>query len=596
MAIIFLSDGAGGIAQTPTAIISLYNGPKSGTVTVDTGVKEHGYSSFVHNGAASAYIARLACLADAGRRISMRTRFSAFPATNSGILRLLQGTATAAEVRLNSSGNLLLYAGASGGVLQATGTTVLSTSTWYRISLAYTITNASVSEWRVYLDGVLELTASNPASQVTGTNNLRIGWTGTTPGSGRLMYHQDLYIDDDTSLTDPGDIRVTNKRPTGTGSNNAFDTLGGTSANRWDAVAERPSGTTNYWRHQASSSVIEEYTVEAASAGDDDLTGKTIIDWSPWVYWKIATSAGTTNKMVVDGTLANIVSTATSTQWQTSEAAAGSTSYPSSDAVGLQSTGNANDIYLAGCGVFIAYTTSTSASVTVPLATIAGQAYAATIQVRVNGALTTGAVDAIAPTITNISPPVNVSVPVATIGGDAFAATIRIRINGDLATGALAAPTPAMDDSVPAPVATVSGQSYAATIQVRVNGALATGALSAIAPTIAISTDIAVPVATIAGQSYAATIRIKINGALATGTFSASIPLISIGGTPLDGQFSATLVIDRSLGGALVLEEAFLGTPSLEHPLGGAVSIGDPWEALMYTGDAWTGNLEVGET
>ncbi len=365
--IIFMSDGVGGLGITPVATTSLYNGVKSGTVGVQTTIKEHGYGSFDHNSAASAsaYIARLACLADAGRRISVRMRFDALPASTTGIIRPLTGTATVAEVRLDSAGKLRLYAGASGGVLQATGATTLSTSTWYQISLAYTITNASVSEWRVYLNGALELTASNPASQVTGSNNLRIGWTGTSPGSNKHMYHQDLFIDDGTDLADPGDISVTNKRPSGTGSNNAFDTLGGTSANRWDAVAERPSGTTNYWRHAASTSVIEEYTVEAASAGDDDLTGKTILGWAPWVYWKITAAAGTSNQMIANGSTVSIVSSSSSTQYQTNEVIVASTSYPSSDAVGLQSTGNANDIYLAGCGVFIAYTAgSTSVPVT----------------------------------------------------------------------------------------------------------------------------------------------------------------------------------------------------------------------------------------
>ena len=359
MAVIFISDGAGGLGITPVATTSLYNGPKSGSVEVSTSVKEHGYGSFVHDsaGGVSAYINRLACLADAGRRISMRVRFSAFPTTTSTIIRPLTGTSTLAEIRLDSSGNLRLYAGASGAALQATGTTVLSINTWYRITLSYTITNASTSEWRVYLDGALELTASNPASQPTGSNNLRIGWTGNNPGTSKLMYHQDLYIDDGTGLDDPGDIRVTSKRPAGTGASNAFDTVVGASANRWTAVSEMPATTTNMWRQAGSSQVAEQYTVQAASVGDDDITGKDIVCWAPWVYWSIVAAGGSTLvSMYADGSLVGLTSTSGSNVFQTMESIVASTSYPSgNDDVGLRSTGTTVDTNLAECGIFIAY-------------------------------------------------------------------------------------------------------------------------------------------------------------------------------------------------------------------------------------------------
>jgi hypothetical protein len=368
MAVIFISDGAGGLGITPIAATGLYNGPKSGSVEVSTSVKEHGYGSFVHDsaGGLSAYINRLACLSDAGRRISLRVRFSAFPTSTSGIVRLLTGTTTLAELRMDSAGKIRLYAGASGGALQATGTTVMAVDTWYRISLAYTISSASVSEWRVYLDGVLELTASNPASQPTGSNNLRIGWTGNNPGTSKLMYHQDLYVDDGTGLDDPGDIRVTSKRPAGTGAANDFNTVVGASANRWTAVSELPATTTNMWRHTATSQVAEQYTVQAASVGDDDITGKSIVCWAPWVYWSIVTGAGSTLiSMYANGSLVGLTSTAGSNAFQTMESIVASTSYPSGNTdVGLRSTGTAVDTNLAECGIFIAYVDSSSVDAT----------------------------------------------------------------------------------------------------------------------------------------------------------------------------------------------------------------------------------------
>lgn len=354
-----MADGAGGTANVSTAFLSVYDGVASGTVTIDTTVKEHGYGSLKHDSAASAsaYRARLACLADAGRRISVRMRFAGYPASSSGILRPLAGTATACELRLNSTGKLLLYAGASGGALQATGTTTLSLNTFYRIAFCYTITSASVSEFRVYLDGNLELTASNPATQVTGTNNLRVGWTGTTPGANVLMYHQDLYVDDSTALTDPGDIRVSGKMPASTGTSNAFDTAVGAGTNRWDRVNERPTVTTTGYTQAGTSQVIEEYGVEPANVGDDDLTGVTILGWGGWVQYTVVAAVGSIlAQIIVNAVLQSTTTTAGSGAYQTLFKMSAVTTYPGTDAVGLRSTGSAVDTTMSGCGVFVAYT------------------------------------------------------------------------------------------------------------------------------------------------------------------------------------------------------------------------------------------------
>ena len=129
MAIIFLSDGVAGLGIAVSTITSLFKGPKSGTVNAQTTIKEHGYGSFEHDsggGNTSAYINRPSCLSDTGRRIAIRMRFDALPSSNTGVIRLLTGTTTVAELRLTSAGNLALYAGTSGTALQATGATTIS--------------------------------------------------------------------------------------------------------------------------------------------------------------------------------------------------------------------------------------------------------------------------------------------------------------------------------------------------------------------------------------------------------------------------------------------------------------------------------------
>src|SRR5688572_24525938 len=131
----FLSDGAAGTALTPTSVssgasLTVFNVAGSGSVVPQTTVKEHGLYALKHDSAASAsaYVVAGGVFADAGSRASVRCRFDHAPDTNNtGIMRVLTAAnAQVAEVRLNTAGKLVLYAGASGATLQATGTTTLA--------------------------------------------------------------------------------------------------------------------------------------------------------------------------------------------------------------------------------------------------------------------------------------------------------------------------------------------------------------------------------------------------------------------------------------------------------------------------------------
>jgi hypothetical protein len=369
VAIILAVDGGSGTAHaslTPATNL-VWDGTLTGTNTTDTTVKEHGYGSIKHDsgaGAASAYLARNNCLADAGRRISMRFLYTSAGGLPIGgttaIMRVMtSASAQIAQVTLDSAGKLRLYAGASGNTLQQTGATTVTADTWHRIVLAYTITSASVSEWRVYLDGVLELTASNPSSQVTASAHFRFGWIGSSAGANRVLHTQDHYIDDDATLTDTGDVRVTNKVPNALGYSNAFPTAVGTGTNRWDRVSERPTNTSNYWAQTATTQVVEAYTVQDAATGDDDLTGATLLGYCPWVSFALTASAGSTlASLVTPGpTFTTLTTTSGSNVSQVRFLPITSASYPSSnDAVGLRSTGTAVDTRFFEAGVWIVYT------------------------------------------------------------------------------------------------------------------------------------------------------------------------------------------------------------------------------------------------
>ena len=377
MAVIFLESGGsgpGGDTGVMTATVqtgAIYNGTRSPTTVhpnVDTAVKEHGYSSIKATATAapvSSYVARNGCLGTT-RRISIRSRFSgAWSSTNSpgtGFLRVLATGAT--EI-------FSLTVGTTGVVRLAAGSTVLGTSSgsaltagnWYRFSLCYTITNTTTYDIRVYQDGVQIISSTNglPTTLTSAAPaDLRIGFTGSAMAANAVHNFQDVYVDDTAGLADPGNVRVTAKRPAALGATNAFDTLtGATDGGRMGYVNDRPIDTANRITHAATSAVVrEQFTVEAANVGDDNLTGVTILDWAGWTHFTVVVGAGSVlAKPVVNGVDQAYTTVAASGAYQTTYHLAGSTSYPSSNtAIGLASTGTAVDTSLGECGVMIAYT------------------------------------------------------------------------------------------------------------------------------------------------------------------------------------------------------------------------------------------------
>jgi hypothetical protein len=180
----------------------------------------------------------------------------------------------------NSSGQLE-YRVATCSQLIGTGTATPDAGVWVHIECAWTWTSSSANEFRLWIDGTLDITITNHASWTVGigsNGDLVLGHPDNS--SSDTTYLDDVYVDDDSSLTRPGDILVTAKLPAAANTSN-FDTDGGTGA-----VNERPLSVTNYKQHAAATDVQQNYTLQAASVGDEDLTGATIVGYTGWVYAK----------------------------------------------------------------------------------------------------------------------------------------------------------------------------------------------------------------------------------------------------------------------------------------------------------------------
>lgn len=318
------------------------------------------------NGAASASTQN-ATLADAGSAISCWVRFSSV-APSVDTFWLIAATAGIGDdilgVGIDTSGHLVVN-GIGQYANRQHGSTALSANTWYRVTMAYVI--ASVSSWSVtvYLNGVSEVTMSNTQGNLsaTATSALLCGvdaFTLTNNVSSILtVWIDDIYVDNRTDKSDPGNISVTAKRPfdaglsdalTGTGTPSGYGASGGTL--NWQYVNERPLNTSNFVSGAGNgiTGKTDYYAIEGLSVGDVDLTGLTIQAVMGWLY--VNASSSVTGKIIVDGTSTSKTFTASS---------------PPSGTLLQRQLSSTPTVYPAGTGSDIGVTTGGSGAITVSL-------------------------------------------------------------------------------------------------------------------------------------------------------------------------------------------------------------------------------------
>lgn len=324
-------------------------------------------------------------LADAGTRISFYFRFHGTPT-------LPGGGAAADFLAVNTSSDTAVF-GVSlttglkiaivtdGSVALATGSTVLSADTDYRITVQYVITSTTNFTINVYLNGTLEVTAtySGTALPNTGSNHLYFGWGAyISPGSGMSAYYAHIYIDNGTS-GDPGDVRVTAKRPNANGTANGFTTRIGSGGSGYGTghspqVNERPASATNGWSLSNTTKTTEEYNIENVSTGDNDMTGATIVDYVGWIESSVnSTSNSPVHHIIVNGVATAITE---STSQKTFTHIAGSTTYPAGTGTDIgmdaQYTTTAHLTSLFEAGIMIAYIPAAGGTTAVKMQAVKG--------------------------------------------------------------------------------------------------------------------------------------------------------------------------------------------------------------------------------
>lgn len=243
----------------------------TGSVSSSTSVVHTGNRSLKFDSGSSAQtLVRKNYIANFDTRISFYFYFEALPAADTGICDCtdFNNSSITWRVKLKTTGVLALAD--NNDTIQVTGTTTLSINTWYRICIATTGTSVSSNTIKVYIDSVLDITGTNIAL-FGEPRRARWGWTQTGAGTNKICYFSDIYVDNDNSTNDIGDIRIVAKTPVSNNTNNFDTAIGNSPSNRWENVNEVPRSDSNGWKHAETSAVQENYGLAA-----DTEAGKVI--------------------------------------------------------------------------------------------------------------------------------------------------------------------------------------------------------------------------------------------------------------------------------------------------------------------------------
>lgn len=300
-------------------------------------------------------------LNDAGTRLDFWIFVDSFTTTNQIASFTDSSALRVFALRVGALNTLSLNNGA-GTTLGTAGVITIPTNTWTRVTVSYTISSVSTYTMKVFINGVLDANATNSTALArTGSSILAFAMSANTLPNVNTWF-DDVYVDNSVGLSDPGDIRVTNKRPYQNGTTNGFSGSGTPSTygtGNASYVNEQPLSTSNLVsKIGAGSAVTEEYTIEGKAAGDVDITPNTLIDYVGWIYSSSLVSE--TASIIIAGASSNVSLTSTNTLF---EKAAGSTSYPTGTTdVGEITDTSLTTVSLYEAGVLFAYSPFTTTS------------------------------------------------------------------------------------------------------------------------------------------------------------------------------------------------------------------------------------------
>jgi murein DD-endopeptidase MepM/ murein hydrolase activator NlpD len=359
-------DASQGTSDILTSSGGFYNN-QSNNPTIDCTTSETGQCSYKFSpGGTSQEVAlqKNAVLQDSGTRISMYIKYSSLPTSGKDavVATFNSGSTFITDLaNINSTGNLCIGASAS-----PCGSDVLSTSTWYHLTVSYTCTSTSVNQVKIYLNDTLEISATNQTWMTNcGTAALIFGSNDSgTNNENVILNVDDIYIDKGTDLSDPGPIHVTDKLPISDASESWTTTVGtptndtpciGGTGILCEYVNEQPLDTNDYI-DTATNAKTQTFGIQNAVSGDENISNATYIADQAWAYMDSSATCATGNATIINNGISTNLTLPTVNTMETNTATL--SAYPSTTtAIGLSScTTGAPTIKLYEAGIQIAYT------------------------------------------------------------------------------------------------------------------------------------------------------------------------------------------------------------------------------------------------
>jgi hypothetical protein len=309
------------------------------------------------NPVTDSFVSKLSLVTDAGARVSLRCKFDTLPAIGSdGQLISIEGSVfNGFQLGITTDGHLEIR---PNGVTAVQGQMVLKVNTVYQICFCYFLTDTTTYRVSVYVNGQQDVSVASGTLSGTGVTDLYLSNRFDLSGANTTnLWLWDIYVDDGTDCSYPGDVRVTSKRPVASGSPANFTTQIGSGGSGYGTghapqVNEIPASQTNGWSEVVTGSLVtEKYTVEGKSDGFFDISAYRPVAFIGWIYAKSLVSESA-NITMTGGFLGGINLTSTPTFFTKIRSA--TTTYPTGgDDIGIRTATTSTTVSLYECGLFI---------------------------------------------------------------------------------------------------------------------------------------------------------------------------------------------------------------------------------------------------
>lgn len=332
----------------------------SGNVAIDTSADftDGRAINLSTNPVTDSFVSKQGVIGEAGRRISIRIKFDTLPAPGSdGQIISAEGPVfNGFQLGIATGGQLEIR---GDGIATLQGNSILKVNTVYQICMCFVVNSVSSFQCAAYINGHREIAVSTGTLNGTVLADLYISNRFDLSGSNTTnFWFWDVFIDDGSDCSYPGNIKVTAKRPTANGDLNDFTTQIGSGGSGYGTghapqVNELPNSLTNGWAKVGAGDVTyEDYIIESISIGNYDMSANRVVGVIGWVYAKSLAPESALIRVNGSGTFISLTSTPTVFTY----IAAAFTLYPNGgDAIGLRASTDLTTVSLYECGIMVAF-------------------------------------------------------------------------------------------------------------------------------------------------------------------------------------------------------------------------------------------------